>query len=392
MKMTAAVMFEQGLKRPFAETRPLRIETVELDGPGAGEVLVKVAGAGLCHSDLSAIKGNRPRAMPAVVGHEAAGIVLEVGKGVTRVAVGDHVVMLFVASCGSCEYCSAGRPNLCQSSWKARAEGTLQSGARRLRLNGKPLNHYSGISAFAEYAIVSDVSLLAISKAVPLLDAAIMGCAVITGFGAVVNTAGDVRGKTVAIVGLGGVGLSALLGAVTGGAERIFAIDLNEAKLSLARELGATDTVLASDPDCVEAVKSATSGGVDFAFEMAGAMPAMALAYAIGRRGSTTICAGLPSHTATFAMPSAALVADERVIKGSYMGSAVPARDIPRFIDLFMTGRMPIDRLRSDVIGFDDLNAGFDRLDDGVVVRQVLNCAALQATPPARPASAASAP
>ena len=380
MKMTAAVMFEQGLKRPFAETRPLRIETVELDGPGAGEVLVKVAGAGLCHSDLSAIKGNRPRAMPAVVGHEAAGIVLEVGKGVTRVAVGDHVVMLFVASCGSCEYCSTGRPNLCQSSWKARAEGTLQSGARRLRLNGKPLNHYSGISAFAEYAIVSDVSLLAISKAVPLLDAAIMGCAVITCFGAVVNTAGDVRGKTVAIVGLGGVGLSALLGAVIGGAERIFAIDLNEAKLSLARELGATDTVLASDPDCVEAVKGATSGGVDFAFEMAGAMPAMALAYAIGRRGSTTICAGLPSHTATFAMPSAALVADERVIKGSYMGSAVPARDIPRFIDLFMTGRMPIDRLRSDVIGFDDLNAGFDRLDDGVVVRQVLNCAALQGT------------
>jgi alcohol dehydrogenase len=333
-----------------------------------------VVGAGLCHSDLSAIKGARPRAMPAVAGHEAAGIVREVGKRVTRVAVGDHVVMLFVASCGTCEYCTSGRPNLCQASWKARAEGTLQSGARRLSLNGKPLNHYSGVSCFAEYAVVADVSLLPIPKAVPLLDAAIMGCAVITGFGAVANTAGDVGDKSVAIVGLGGVGLSALLGAVTGGARQIVAIDLSEAKLALARELGATDAFLASDPGCVEAVKAATAGGVDFAFEMAGAMPAMALAYAIGRRGSTTVCAGLPPHGATFPVPSAALVADERVIKGSYMGSAVPARDIPRCIDLFMTGRMPIDRLRSDVIGFQELNAGFDRLDDGLVVRQVLDC------------------
>lgn len=376
MKMTAAVMFEQGCKRPFADSRPLKIETVDLEGPGDGEVLVKVVGAGLCHSDLSAIKGNRPRAMPAVVGHEAAGVVLEVGKGVSRVAVGDHVVMLFVASCGVCEFCQSGRPNLCQSSWKSRAEGTLQSGARRLSLRGKPLNHYSGISAFAEYAVVSDTSLLPIPKAVPLLDAAIMGCAVVTGFGAVANTAGDVRGKTVAVVGLGGVGLSALLAAVTGGAKRIFAIDLNESKLALAREFGATDTMLALDPNCVEAVKSATGGGVDFAFEMAGSMAAMNLAYAIGRRGSTTVCAGLPSHTATFALPSAALVADERVIKGSYMGSAVPSRDIPRFIDYFLNGQMPIDRLRSHLVTFDEINTAFDRLDEGVVVRQVLDCGA----------------
>lgn len=374
MKMTAAVLFEQGRKRPFATSRPLQIETVDLDGPGEGEVLVKVVGAGLCHSDLSALKGNRPRAMPAVFGHEAAGVVLDVGTGVTRVATGNHVVMLFVASCGTCEFCRSGRPNLCQSSWKARAEGTLQSGARRLSLNGKPLNHYSGISGFAEYAVVSELSLVPIPKSVPLLDAAIMGCAVVTGFGAVVNTAGDVAGKSVAVVGLGGVGLSALLSAVNGGARQVVAIDLSESKLALARELGATDTFLASDPNCVEEVKAATSGGVDFGFEMAGAMPAMALAYAVGRRGGTTICAGLPAHNATFAMPSAALVADERVIKGSYMGSAVPSRDIPRFIDLFMTGRLPIDRLRSDLIGFDEINSAFDRLDDGLVVRQVLDC------------------
>lgn len=372
MKMTAAIMFEQGLPRPYAKTQPLRVERVDLDGPGEGEVLVRIAGAGLCHSDLSAIEGNRPRALPAVAGHEAAGIVVEVGKGVTRFKPDDHVVLLFVASCGTCDLCSSGRPNLCQSSWTARANGTLQSGARRLSLNGQPINHYSGISCYAEYAVVSERSILTIPKAVPLLDAAIMGCAVVTGVGAVLNTAGDVRGRQVAVVGLGGVGLSALLGAVHGGAARIVAIDLSEAKLKLARELGATDTVLASDPDCIAKVKTMTGGGVDYAFEMAGAIPAMNLAYGVGRRGSTTVCAGLPGHTAAFAMPSAALVADERVIKGSYMGSAVPERDIPRFVELFLSGKLPVDRLRSDVIGFDDLNAGFDRLADGQGVRQIL--------------------
>lgn len=372
MRMTAAVFVAQGLPRPYADSQPMRIERVDLEGPGEGEVLIEIAGAGLCHSDLSAIEGNRPRNLPAVGGHEAAGVVVETGPGVTRVKTGDHAVMLFVASCGTCDLCTSGRPNLCQSSWTARANGTLQSGARRLSLNGKPINHYSGISCFAEYAVVSERSLMPIPKAVPLLDAAIMGCAVITGVGAVLNTAGDVRGKSVAVVGLGGVGLSALLGAVQGGASRIVAADLSEEKLALARSLGATDTFNARDPDCAAAIKAATAGGVDFAFEMAGSIPAMTLAYAVGRRGSTTVCAGLPGHTATFPMPSAALVGDERVIKGSYMGSADPERDIPRFVQLFLDGKLPVDRLRSDVIGFGDLNAGFDRLADGKGVRQIL--------------------
>jgi alcohol dehydrogenase len=374
MKMTAAVMFEQGVPRPYATTQPLRIETVDLDGPGAGEVLVKIAGAGLCHSDLSAIEGNRPRAVPTVVGHEAAGVVVEIGTGVARLKPDDHVVMLFVASCGTCDVCTSGRPNLCQSSWTARAAGTLQSGARRLSLKGKALNHYSGISCFAEYAVVSERSLMQIPKALPLLDAAIMGCAVITGAGAVFNTAGDVRGKSVAVVGLGGVGLSALLGAVVAGAKRVIAIDLNDEKLALARELGATDTFVGNDPDCAAKIRELTGGGVDVGFEMAGSVPAMSLVYAIGRRGSTTVCAGLPAHTATFPMPSAALVADERVIKGSYMGSAVPLRDIPRLVNLVLDGSLPIRKLRTDVIGFDGLNAGFDRLADGHGVRQVLQC------------------
>lgn len=374
MKMTAAILFEQGLKRPFAETKPLKIETVDLEGPGEGEVLVQIAAAGLCHSDLSAIKGLRPRKVPTVFGHEAAGIVQETGPGVSKFKVGDHVVMVFVASCGVCSYCTSGRPHLCQSSWKARAEGTLQSGARRLSLKGKPLNHYSGISAFAEYAVVSENSIVKVPSELPLTHAAIFGCAIITGVGAVLNTAGDVQGKSVAIVGLGGIGLSSLLGAVFGKAGTIIAIDINDAKLKLAKELGATHAFNATDPDCAKKVKELTDGGVDFALEMAGSVKAMALAYAVGRRGNTTICAGLPPQTAEFAVRPAEMVGDERVIRGSYMGSSVPSRDIPKFAEAFLSGQLPMDRLLTDLITFDQLNDGFDRLDDGLVVRQVLKC------------------
>jgi alcohol dehydrogenase len=374
MKMTAAVMYEQGLKRPFSISKPLKIETVDLDGPGEGEVLVQIAAAGLCHSDLSAIKGLRPRALPAVVGHEAAGIVVETGPGVTKFKAGDHVVMVFVASCGRCSYCTSGRPNLCQSSWKARTEGTLQSGARRLHINGKSLNHYSGISCFAEYAVVSETSIVKISNDLPLTLAAIFGCAVITGVGAVLNTARDVAGKSIAIVGLGGIGLSALLGAVLAQAKTIIAIDTKEAKLQLAKQLGATHVFLASDPDCIAKIKEITDGGVDYAMEMAGGIAAMNLAYAIGRRGNTTICAGLPPHDATFPLYPAQMVSDERVIKGSYMGSSDPQRDIPRLAQEFAEGRLPVDRLLTDQLSFDQLNAGFDKLDDGEVVRQVLKC------------------
>jgi alcohol dehydrogenase len=215
---------------------------------------------------------------------------------------------------------------------------------------------------------------MVLPKALPLLDAAILGCAVITGVGAVFNTAGDVRGKSVAVVGLGGVGLSAVLGAVQAGADKIIAIDLNPAKLALAISLGATHDFLGNDPQCTAQVLELTQGGVDFAFEMAGSVRAMTLAYSLGRRGSMTVCGGLPPHGAAFPMPSAALVADERVIKGSYMGSSVPSRDIPKLVDLALGGQLPIARLRTDIIGFDELNAGFDKLAAGEGVRQVLKC------------------
>lgn len=205
MKIRAAVMYEQGKPTPYVVSRPLVVEDVELDGPGPGEVLVQIAAAGLCHSDLSAIAGMRPRAVPTVVGHEAAAIIREVGPGVTNFKAGDHVVMVFVASCGHCAHCYGGRPNLCESSWEARTRGTLQSGARRLRVGDTVLNHYTGLSVFAEYAVVSQNSLVRIDHDIPLEDAAIFGCAVVTGVGAVVNTAKMPFGSTVAVVGLGGV-------------------------------------------------------------------------------------------------------------------------------------------------------------------------------------------
>ena len=332
VKIRAAVMYQQGKPAPYAQSRPLVVEEVELDQPGPGEVLVEIAAAGLCHSDLSAIAGLRPRAVPTVVGHEAAGIVREVGSGITDLRMGDHVVMVFVASCGHCLYCNGGRPNLCESSWGARAHGTLQNGARRLRLGQDYLNHYSGLSVFAEYAVVSRNSLVRIEEDIPLEDAAVFGCAVITGVGAVVNTAKVPVGSTVAVVGLGGVGLSAVLGAQVAGAARIVAVDLSDRKLALAQELGATDVVNARNPNHVQAVRDLTSGGVHFAFEMAGVPAAMEAAYAMTRRGGAVVVAGLPDPQQKFAIPVAAFVADERAVVGSYMGSCVPQRDVPRFM------------------------------------------------------------
>jgi alcohol dehydrogenase len=365
-------MYEQGKPAPYAQSRPLVIEDVDLDGPGPGEVLVQIAAAGLCHSDLSAIAGTRARAVPAVVGHESAAIIREVGPGVANFKVGDHVVMVFVASCGHCAHCYGGRPNLCEASWDARARGTLQSGARRLHIGDKVLNHYTGLSVFAEYAVVSQNSLVRIDPDIPLEDAAIFGCAVVTGVGAVVNTAKMPFGSVVAVLGLGGVGLSALLGAHAAGASRIIAIDVSDDKLCLARQLGATDTFNARDPNYVEAVRDATSGGVAFAFEMSGAPAAVSAAYAMLRRGGLVVAAGLPDAKQTFSVPIAAMVSDERGIKGSYMGSCVPQRDLPLFLNLYRQGRLPVNRLRSATVTLDTINEGFDRLASGVAVRDVL--------------------
>ncbi len=372
MKIKAAVLNRMGVKPPYAQSKPLAIEEVDLDPPGPGEVLIKIAAAGLCHSDLSVINGDRPRPTPMVLGHEAAGVVEQLGPGVDDLEKGDHVIMVFVPSCGHCAPCAEGRPALCEPGAVANTAGTLLSGARRLHRDGHEVHHHLGVSAFAEYATVSRRSLVKIDRALPLDEAALFGCAVLTGVGAVINTARVPVGASVAVIGLGGVGLSSLLGAVACGARRIVAVDLSDEKLGLARQLGATDTVNAGASDASGEIREATHGGVEFAFEMAGSARAMELAYKVTRRGGTTVTAGLPPPDAVLPLPLVNLVAEERTVKGSYIGTCVPSRDVPRLIELYQRGRLQVDRLMSGRLTLDDINAGFDHLAEGRAVRQVV--------------------
>lgn len=374
MKTRAALLTRMGAPAPYADSRPLEVVEVELAPPGPGEVLLRMRAAGLCHSDLSVIDGNRPRPLPMVLGHEGAGIVEELGPGVTDLAVGDPVVTTFVPSCGHCAPCLDARPALCEPGFAANSAGTLLDGHRRLRRagGGEALNHHLGVSAFAEHAVVRRESLVRVDRSLGFEEAAVFGCAVITGTGAVLNTADLPPGRSVAVVGLGGVGLAALLGARLRDARRIVAVDLSPAKLALARELGATDTFDAADPDCAEAIREATRGGVEYAFEMAGAVKAMELAYRITRRGGTTVTAGLSHPQAMLSLAHVGIVAEERTIKGSYLGSCVPSRDIPRYIAWYQEGRLPVDRLLSGTLPLEDINLGFDRLARGEALRQTL--------------------
>jgi alcohol dehydrogenase len=310
--------------------------------------------------------------MPMALGHEAAGVVEQLGDGVTDLKRGDHVVLVFVPSCGHCGPCAEGRPALCEPGAAANGAGTLLSGGRRLTRNGQTINHHLGCSVFAEYATVSRRSVVKIDPELPLDEAALFGCAVLTGVGAVVNTAQVRAGASVAVIGLGGVGLASLLGARAAGARHIVAIDLSDAKLDLAKSLGATHTFNAGNADTQEQIRELTSGGVEYAFELAGSVRALELAYKITRRGGTTVTAGLPPPTATFALPAVNLVAEERTLKGSYIGTCVPSRDIPRYIELYRQGRLPVDRLMSGKLKLEDINLGFDLLHEGKAVRQVV--------------------
>lgn len=373
MKIRAAVLDQMQMPQPYAKTKPISIETIELDSPGPGEVLVKMAAAGLCHSDLSVINGDRPRVMPMVLGHEASGIVEELGPGVVDLRRGDHVALVFAPNCGHCMPCREGRPALCEPGFAAAVAGTLLGGHRRFhRMDKSVLNHQAGVSCFAEYAVLARGSLVKIDPELPLDIGALFGCAVLTGVGAAINCGQMKLGCSAAIVGLGGVGLSALLGALAAGARQIVAIDKLESKLEIARSLGATHTFRADDPDLVANVKAATNGGVEVAIEAASAVAALDTAYKITRRGGTTVTVSLPPPSATLNVPAVNLVVEERTLKGSFLGSAVPQRDLPRYISLYFAGRLPIDKLVTHRIKLDEINLGFDRLANGEAIRQVI--------------------
>ena len=373
MKVRAAVLDRMQMPQPYAQTRPISVETIELDAPGPGEVLVKIAAAGLCHSDLSVINGDRPRVMPMVLGHEAAGIVEELGPGVTDLQRGDHVALVFAPNCGHCLPCRDGRPALCEPGFAAAVTGTLLGGHRRFRRPDESvLNHQAGVSCFAEYAVVARGTLVKIDPELPLDVAALFGCAVLTGVGAAMNCGQLKFGCSAGVVGLGGVGLSALLGAIAAGARQIVAIDKLDSKLDIARSLGATHTFRADEPDLVARVKDATGGGVEIALEAASAVAALDTAYKITRRGGTTVTVSLPPPTHTLAVPAVNLVVEERTLKGSFLGSSVPARDLPHYIALHRAGKLPIDKLVTHRIKLDEINLGFDRLANGEAIRQVI--------------------
>lgn len=371
MKVRAAVLRESGLPPPYARSRPLEVTEVELDPPGPGELLVRVRAAGLCHSDLSVIDGSRPRPLPMVLGHEAAGEVVELGPGVRDFRPGDHVVLSFVPACRSCAPCRAGRPALCEPGAAANAAGELLSGGRRWHEGEATLHHHLGVSAFADHIVVASASAVRVDPALPFEVAALFGCAVLTGVGAVLTAGHVAAGERVAVFGLGGVGLAAVLGALHGGAGAVIAVDLVPAKLDLARELGATAALDAAH-DPVRAVRELTGGGAELAVETVGSEHVLAQAYAATRRGGTTVTVGLPDPSRMLVIPALSLVAEERTLRGSYLGSSVPERDIPRLIALHLDGRLPVDRLISHRIALDDVNAAFDRLAAGEAVRQVV--------------------
>lgn len=373
MKTKAAVLYEMGQSQPFTQSLPLKIQEVTLASPQKGEVLVEVAAAGLCHSDLSVLDASRPRVMPMVMGHEASGIVREIGAEVEDFAVGDHVVFSFVPVCGNCAYCLEGRSALCSRGAKANVEGTLLSGAKHFTdANSQVCNHHLGVSGFSQFTVAAQESLVKIDKNLPLTTAALFGCAVLTGVGAVFNTAQVEAEKSVAVFGLGGVGLSVIMGAKASNANPIIAIDQFEDKLRLAREIGATHTVNIKEQDAIEAIKEITDGGGEYVFESVGSEKVLIQAYQATRRGGTTITLGLPHPEKMFSIPAFSLTAEERIVKGSYMGSCVPSRDIPRFISMYQEGRLPVDKLQTHTLTLEEVNEGFDRLASGQAVRQII--------------------
>ncbi len=369
----AAVLYCTEHSFPFAHSRPLLIETLDLSEPGPGEVLVEIASAGLCHSDLSVMDGTRPRIMPMVLGHEASGIVREVGEGVSEFKDGDHIVFSFVPACGSCWACLEGRPVLCEKGAKVNTSGTLLNGGQRFKnQRGEVLHHHLGVSAFSRYTVVAQESLVKIEPTLSLHLAALFGCAVITGVGAVLNTAQVRPGSRVAVFGLGGIGLSMVMGARAAGASTIIAIGRQPQKLEKAILAGATHTVDINETEPVAAIKEITGGGVEYAFESVGSEEVLFQAYMATRRGGMTVTAGLPHPRKHFSIPAVSLVAEERTVKGSYMGSAVPRRDIPRYIAMHQAGLLPVELLHTHTIELANINQAFDDLAQGKAIRQLI--------------------
>jgi S-(hydroxymethyl)glutathione dehydrogenase/alcohol dehydrogenase len=366
MKMRAAVAFEAG--------KPLEIEEVELAAPKEGECLVRLAAAGVCHTDAYTLSGADPEGVfPVVLGHEGAGVVEEVGPGVKSVAPGDHVIPLYVPECRECKSCLSGRTNLCTRVRATQGQGLMPDGTSRLSHGGRMLHHYMGSSTFAERTVTAEISLARVRKDAPLDKVCLLGCGVTTGIGAVLNTAQVRAGQSVAVFGLGGIGLSVVQGAVMAGAERIIGIDTNPRKFELARQLGATDTL---DPsgvgDIVEAVVDMTDGGVDHSFECIGNVEIMGQALACTHRGwgQAVIIgvagAGQEIHARPF------LLVTGRTWKGTAFGGVRGRTELPAYVDRYMAGRIKLDELVTSTLPLEEIGRAFELMHEGQAIRTVI--------------------
>lgn len=365
MKARAAVLHGAGQK--------LDVREVEVADPQPGEVLVRMAAGGVCHSDLHVMQGHLMASLPAILGHEGSGVIAAVGRGVTSVKPGDHVLPLWRLSCGDCEYCANGRPALCPAGMQIRMSGRLADGTSRFSLDGREVRHFAGVSTFSEYSVIPERAVLKIPDDIPLEKAALLGCGVITGVGAVFNCARVKPGSSVAVFGAGGVGLNVVQGAAIAGAERIIAVDLLDGKLELARTFGATHTVNGSRGDAVEQVRGLTGGrGVDYAFEVVGLPKTVRQAYdSLAKRGMAVVV-GVAPATAEVPVPLLPMVFEERVLAGSIYGSAVPRIDIPKLIDLYRAGKLKLDELLTRTYPLEQINAAYEALERGEVARSVV--------------------
>ncbi len=352
-----------------ANHAPLELEDVEIDDPGPGEVLLKTAASGICHSDLHVIEGNLPVPPPCILGHEPAGIVEAVGEGVADFAPGDHVIGCLTSWCGVCKFCTGGRPYLCLTQFSGRPEG---SKSRLSTAGGDPIGQFANLSSFAEKMLCPERSLVKIRDDMPLDQASLIGCGVTTGLGAALNTVNIPAGASVVIIGCGGVGLAAIQGARIVGAGRIIAVDVKAWKFSLAQKLGATDCIDATDGDPVAAVHQLTGGGADFVFECIGLVPTVQQAVAMTGRGGTTVLVGVVPMTELVPIFAADLTLQEKKLTGSYMGSNRFRFDMPKYIEFYLDGRLYLDEMISSRIKLDEVNDAFDAMRKGEVARQVI--------------------
>jgi len=364
MIIRAAVLYEPH--------HPLVIEDLELDAPGPNEVQVRMVATGVCQTDLHPIEGHLRWPLPAVLGHEGAGVVETVGSGVNSLLPGDHVVLIVSPSCGECIYCESGRPYLCSVGAKSAFNGTLISGVKRLHKNEEYINHFFCQSSFAEHAIVDERNAIKVRSDAPLDSVCLLGCGTMTGVGGVVNTAKVEPGSSVAVFGCGGVGQSAILGAVLVGASTIIGIDIHDLKLASALNLGATDIINATDTDPVDAVREISGGGVDYAFEAIGSTKVMEQAWSVIKAGGKAVILGAAAPDEFLRIDPYELLAG-KVLMGSSCGSVVPKRDIPRFVDLYMRGRLPLDKLVGRHYSLEQINDAFSELKRGKSNRSVIS-------------------